>query len=185
MKALTFEEIQDYCRQRSIEFESWQRSQLFFEHCSDCRVYVVGFADAASAAFEMAWTMVEPEKSNFGGALVWLSGRRADFKNADTLFARLRAGWGLTSPMDETPGYLFGPEELNDAAALMGLFMNFSWDAYWLPSHAEYMMHVNNDLLIDFAVRGSSTRWDKDRGELFRNLEIRIWAGMEKKYSKP
>jgi hypothetical protein len=184
MTALTLDAIRDYCQQRSIGFEPPPSEQLFFQHCTDCRVYVAQFDEGAVPAFNMAWTMVEPELPNFGGALVWLSGRRADFQRGDRILARLREGWRVAAPIDDTPGYLFGSGELDEAVALMGLFMNFGWDAYWVPGHAQYMMYVNNDLFIDFAVRGNDARWDMDRAELFKNLDIRIWEQMTQKYAR-
>lgn len=184
MTVLTVEGIGDYCRQRSIGLEPPPRSQLFFEKCTDCRVYVVQFAEGAWPSFNMAGTMVEPERSFFRGALVWLSARRSDFDRADTLLKRLVAGWGVTSTLDDTPGYLFSAEEFDEAVALMGLFMTFGWDAYWVPAHGEYFMYVNHDLFIDFAVRGGSGRWDENRAELLTNLGIRLWEQMTAKYSR-
>lgn len=184
MTALTLEEIRDYCAHLSIGIRTGhhQRQHAYFERCAECRVYVGKFADAASAAFDMAATMVAPERDNFKGAVVWLTGWTPSFENNEAAFVRVRKGFGVHAPIRERPGHRFGPEEFADAKILMGFLMNFGWDGIWVPAHGEYLMAINNDLLIDFAVRGGKGRWDAERKELFDNLDVRHWPQMTSSY---
>jgi hypothetical protein len=182
MTVLTPDEIRDYCDPLSIGMETGRVQRLYFTRCSECRVYVGQFADAASAAFDMAATMVAPEQDDFKGAVVWLTGRHPTFGNCQASFERVRKGFGIDAPIDQTPGHRFGPDEFADAVILMGFLMNFAWDGIWVPAHGEYLMRVNNDNFIDFAVRGGGGRWDAARKELFDNLDVRHWPQMTPRY---
>jgi hypothetical protein len=170
MTALTFDEIRAYCEPLAVGVEAGRVRRMRFLRTPECRVHVGRFAAAADAAFDTAAALLEPEAADFRGALLWVSGYYASFKNWESAFRRIRLGWGVTSPVDDTPGHRFGPEEFADAVTLMGFLMTFGWDVTWLPAHGDYLMAANEDQFIDFAVRGGGGRWDTDRRELFENL---------------
>lgn len=48
MTVLTADEIRAYCEPLSIGMVTADVPRLYFERCSDCRVYVGQFADTAS-----------------------------------------------------------------------------------------------------------------------------------------
>jgi hypothetical protein len=184
MTVLTLDEIRAYCEPLSIRVEAGPVPNLYFERCADCRVYVGRFAAAASAAFDTAAAILAPERGDFRGAVVWLTARQPTFENDAAAFGRVRRGLGADAPLDAAPGHRFGPgaAEFADALILVGFLMTFGWDAVWVPAHGEYLMAVNHDNLMDFAVRGGGGRWDADRQELFDNLDFRHWPQMTRRY---
>lgn len=97
--------------------------------------------------------------ATFGGALLRLTNAQVMDKSQWTLYQRVRLGFGATA---DGPGHLFGAKELADLQAVLGLFINFGWDADVIPENGQWFLGVSNEFIADVVVLDSCAvdgRW--------------------------
>jgi hypothetical protein len=91
------------------------------------------------------------------GRLLWITAWGVWPSSEDqNLFRRLRASYGETRYLIETPGHLFATTEMEDLTTYLSLAIGFGWDAVLLTtqmefpttfvSHDEYMTFEGKDI---------------------------------------
>jgi hypothetical protein len=126
---------------------------LYFSGAAYSSVYVGEVADGACASFDVAEELLITRRPlvDFTGALLWeLSRDRAPLQ--DVLFARVMSGYGVRKQDPLGPGYLFGPNELAESAALFGLFLSFSRGFYYVPADGRYLVRGDRDRFVDVVI---------------------------------
>ena len=77
--------------------ETGPSNRLYFLRCSASRVYVGSYAEGLAPSFDTAAAMLEPDRTDFGGAMVWIQSYSPAFENYQTAFRRIRLGFGFHS----------------------------------------------------------------------------------------
>jgi hypothetical protein len=104
--------------------------------------------------------LVEVEGAKaFEGALLRLTHAQVADDSQWTLYQRVRLGFGAAG---DGPGHLFEASELADLRAVLGLFMDFGWDADVVPNNGKWFLGVTNEMIADVVVLDScrvDARW--------------------------
>ena len=69
----------------------------------------------------------------------------------------LRAAFGETRPLIETPGHVFSVDEFVDARAFWTLPIIFGWDAMLFPESSDYFVFNSHDEFISLVCRTKET----------------------------
>jgi hypothetical protein len=64
-----------------------------------------------------------------------------------------RTAHGEQRPILETPAYVFGSGEDNDACMIATMALLFSWSAYFVPQHGRYFIALDDDNFVNVRCR--------------------------------
>lgn len=113
---------------------------------------LVGLADAL---------MPYSEALPFTGALLWIRQwgvwNETDEKIGSRVMEVVRRIHGETVSMDESPGYLFGEQELIDLQVCFVQPLLIGWDAFLIPQSADYIVATSHDETTSVLSRTAET----------------------------
>lgn len=102
----------------------------------------------------------------YSGSLLWIT----DFGFwpeefeivANELIERLRRTDVSAPRLKEQPGTLFDKSELTAQQAALTVPLIIGWDAYYIPSHMEYLAFISHDEFIDITCASGTAKklWD-------------------------
>jgi len=133
MKALTTEEVREWCNSHGLKITS--NRFLYYDLESPPHCFSIGLEDKPSRVIALADYLIPTWKdTSFDGALLWIKERGIwgdHSENTGAMIVQLmRSGNGETEPLEKRPGHLFGPEELFEMHAYFVIPMLFGWDAF-------------------------------------------------------
>lgn len=158
VRVLDFNECRAWCESVGVRVDATNATRLYVNGARHTAVYVGEVAEGAEASFDVAEELIGAGRPDaFAGALLWeLS--RGHGAVQDALFARVVAGHGVSAPDRPGHGYLFAAAERVEAAALVGLCLDFATAFYCVPAHGNYFIRGVADRLVDVVV--SDETWD-------------------------
>jgi hypothetical protein len=151
MRILDLQGCRNYCEARQLRAAEFPDCHLYFDGAGTCAVYS-GRWECGAGHGTAEMLMGVEGGATFGGALLQLT--YAPFTDASqwTLYERVRRGFGAAA---EGPGHLFEPGELADLQAVLGMFMDFGWDADVVPNGGKWFLRVSNEFIADVVVLDS------------------------------
>lgn len=158
MRAMNGEQSRLWCDRLALVLEVARPSPVIYAQRSSFAIAYVGTTEeAASASFDTAEALLEPERiAGFRGALLIPLERRHQASEY-LIYERVKSSLGAASA--DAAGFLFDSGEFNDAVALFGLFLDFSWGCYCIPAHGGYFLHCDNDRFVDVLI--GEQAWDQ------------------------
>jgi hypothetical protein len=139
--------VADWCGKRGIQLRPGPPgTELCFpgtNHCLIVRVPESGLRCVA-LAYLLLMASARMEESEFKECLLWLRDWEIGSPELDraghTVLRWLRLASTEPISWHDAPGELFGPEEVGEAHAAFVQPLIFDWDAYLVPSSAEYFV---------------------------------------------
>lgn len=146
MRALTKEQVQSWCKARSVAVTS--DDYLYFPGSRRCIAIELPEKPYELLALANAF-LPYSEAAPFRGALLWIRQwgvwnelvERAGFR----VMEMMRLVSGETRPTQEAPGYLFDTRELVDLQVGLIQPLLIGWDAFMVPESADYIVATSHD----------------------------------------
>lgn len=146
MKALTKEQVESWCKTRSVAVTS--DNYLYFPESRRCIAIELPekpYELVALANALLPYSAAVP----FQGALLWVRQwgvwnelvERAGFR----VLEMMRRLQGDTRPPEEAPGYLFDAHELVDLQVCLIQPLLIGWDAFMVPESGDYVVATSHD----------------------------------------
>ena len=156
MKNLSKEQAKAWCEERGIHADVGGRRTFLRYAVGEAQCLQVSLALEPARLIAMAHGLLlqdlaEPDTQDFTGALLWFrdwdiwneASERAGARMLD-LVRRALADCDVPS-LQESPAYLFSPQELVDAHTLLTIPFLFQWDVYVVPASARCLAMVSHD----------------------------------------
>lgn len=146
MKALTKEQVQSWCKARSVAVTS--DDYLYFPESRRC--IAIELPEKPYKLVALANTLLPySEAAPFRGALLWIRQwgvwnelvERAGFR----VMEMMRRVNGDTKRPEEAPGYLFEAQELVDLEVGLIQPLLIGWDAFMVPESGDYIVATSHD----------------------------------------
>src|ERR1700734_616157 len=114
MRFLTTEEARLWCVAHGLKVSP---NRFLYYDVANMSCFSVGLEDKSLSVIGLANYLVPTwEENPFGGALLWIRQRGVwgDFSEntGAMIIQQMRSAKGEAEPLNERPGYLFGPDEL-------------------------------------------------------------------------